>query len=309
VIRETKKRIENLVKSKSNPLLKSYRYLIRAEFFSIEKQPIKQAKELDSLRLLLIENTHLNTIPRMMTIHLKLAELYCLNFEFDSSIALLKEATALYNGNYSNNYISINLSLAHCYTVKNQCDDATEIINHVFCKFQDNLTTVFKEEFLYLKAVNLIQAKKYKEALCQLSDLKSIKSDKKGYNLWIRIYRILCLIELKEYGCLDKAKESLRKYIYRLEKEEFLELRIKLILKILLALSKAFYRFKPISSLYSKDLEYLRCVDQSYSWKANTPEVLLFHDWFDSKKNNKDYTTNHGKYQGSRIPITLISNS
>ena len=63
-----------------------------------------------------------------------------------------------------------------------------------------------------------------------------------------------------------------------------------------------------LNKFKNPELEINKAIE---SFERETEESERSHltKKFSSKKNNKDYTTNHGKYQGSRIPITLISNS
>ncbi|MDB4061187.1 hypothetical protein N9515_04495 [Vicingaceae bacterium] len=39
-------------------------------------------------------------------------------------------------------------------------------------------------------------------------------------------------------------------------------------------------------------MEKLKSTDEQYAWNPDSPELILFHDWFDAKLLKKGYSPN-----------------
>jgi hypothetical protein len=130
-----------------------------------------------------------------------------------------------------------------------------------------------------------------------LNNLEEIEKDKEGWNLWIRIMRILCSIELLKLNLIDYDIESFRKYIQRLNRSRDVRKRDQLILKVLLELDRCDYDFEEVSEKQEKTLEMLKSLDKEYKWQPNSPELILFHDWFQAKLNKQAYHPNFDIYR------------
>lgn len=138
---------------------------------------------------------------------------------------------------------------------------------------------------------------KYREASLLLNNLEEIEKDKEGWNLWIRIMRILCSIELLKLNLIDYDIESFRKYIQRLNRSRDVRKRDQLILKVLLELDRCDYDFEEVSEKQEKTLDNLKSLNKEFRWQPNSPELILFHDWFEAKLVNKAYSPNFDRYR------------
>ncbi|MDA9783070.1 hypothetical protein N9B55_01520 [Vicingaceae bacterium] len=123
-----------------------------------------------------------------------------------------------------------------------------------------------------------------------------IEKDKEGWNVWIRIMRLLCSIEMLKLNMIDYDIESFRKYLERTAKQYEVRERDKLVLKVLLELVKYDYNFS-LTSVVETELEKLKSTDEQYAWNPDSPELILFHDWFDAKLLKKGYSPNFEVYR------------
>ncbi|MDB9963551.1 hypothetical protein OAD50_00480 [Vicingaceae bacterium] len=124
-----------------------------------------------------------------------------------------------------------------------------------------------------------------------------IEKDKEGLNVWIRIMRLLCSIEMLKLNMIDYDIESFRKYLERTAKQYEVRERDKLVLKVLLELVKYDYNFSLTSAVVETELEKLKSTDEQYAWNPDSPELILFHDWFDAKLLKKGYSPNFEVYR------------
>ena len=124
-----------------------------------------------------------------------------------------------------------------------------------------------------------------------------IEKDKEGWNVWIRIMRLLCSIEMLKLNMINYDIESFRKYLERTAKQYEVRERDKLVLKVLLELVKYDYNFSLTSAVVETELEKLKSTDEQYAWNPDSPELILFHDWFDAKLLKKGYSPNFEVYR------------
>ena len=115
--------------------------------------------------------------------------------------------------------------------------------------------------------------------------------------MWIRIMRLLCSIEMLKLNMIDYDIESFRKYLERTAKQYEVRERDKLVLKVLLELVKYDYNFSLTSVVVETELEKLKSTDEQYAWNPDSPELILFHDWFDAKLLKKGYSPNFEVYR------------
>lgn len=230
----------------------------------------------------------------------------------------------VYNSLSNSMYASLNFSLAYQYIEKsiqwskdqgsiNYALGLQQQINSQFflteyekvdklLSFLSNLEILEKYPFynsktLYQKAMNNFANGQFSEAKSSLSNLNEIEKDKEGWNLWTRIMRILCSIELLKLNLIDYDVESFRKYIQRIDKQYQVRKRDKLILAILIDLDRRNFDFKEVATKRKAVLDKLRSTSKDFKWDPKSPEMILFHDWFDAKLEKRDYQPNFEPYR------------
>ena len=157
--------------------------------------------------------------------------------------------------------------------------------------------TLFSTQVSYMKAITFFALGEFQSADSELYSLREIEKDKEGWNLWIRIMRILCSIELLRHNLIDYDVESFRKYIERTSKQYGVRKRDKLILSVLIELDRNNYNFQLTAEKRTKELEQLSSTTKAYKWEPKSPENILFHDWFKAKLNKEVYLPDFKPYQ------------
>lgn len=149
----------------------------------------------------------------------------------------------------------------------------------------------------YYKAICDFGLSNFKETFNTISDKIEIEKDKEGWNVWIRIMRILCSIELLKLNMIDYDVESFRKYIQRVDKQYTVRERDKLVLVVLIELDKQSYDFEATAIEKEEELTKLRSTNKKYAWNPDSPELILFHEWFEAKRLKKAYQPNFEMYR------------
>lgn len=175
-----------------------------------------------------------------------------------------------------------------------------DCLNHIYAL--EKLPVLKKHSFYlsqvsYFKANTFFALGEFQSADNELYNLGEIEKDKEGWNLWIRIMRILCSIELMRHNLIDYDVESFRKYLQRTSKQYEVRKRNKLILSVLIELDRSNYDFNITANKKEKELSLLASTAEEYKWEPKSPENILFHDWFKAKLDKKVYHPNFEPYQ------------
>ncbi len=137
----------------------------------------------------------------------------------------------------------------------------------------------------------------YKLAKTEFNDTAEFEKDKEGWNLWIRIMRILCDIETFKNNFVEYDIESFRKYIERSRQQLEVRPRDQLILKALIALGKNQFHFK---ETYRKEADLfgqLESMNDNARWRVDSPELIIFHQWFLAKMIKINYKADYEEYR------------
>lgn len=135
----------------------------------------------------------------------------------------------------------------------------------------------------FLYASVLFQLGQFKQAETWLQHTSGMLSDKKGWNLGIRLLNILLHIELERFDGIDLAVDALRKHITNLKKRDHLPERYTHILKILNRIRTCNYNFQKAQQESQSDLKSLECNTSDCKWEVKGPEMIKFHEWFRKK--------------------------
>jgi len=270
-------------------------YLLSIAYYKATKDVIMIRETSQKLLDIVLESSVLYSRARLFYLHSELAYYNRLMFDFEGALIMLKEAKTQSKGR---SVMSFNLGLS-------------DIIINVFkLKYQlalnacANLLKEYEKGFqyersvtIYYKSISFFGLGQYEEAQSILSQKNEIEKDKEGWNVWIRIMRLLCSIELLKLNLIDYDMESFRKYIERTSKQYEVRERDKLILKVLLELDKQGYNFNQTASSVAEELAQLKSTDKKYAWNPDSPELILFHDWFNAKLLKKEYEPNFDIYR------------
>lgn len=124
---------------------------------------------------------------------------------------------------------------------------------------------------------------RFKECSRQLSLKFELSKDKLGWEIAIRILRIMTMIELNRHDEAQPMVGNLQKHIERNARKADVNERDRMILKLFRELDKAGFRFDNLSKV-PRDLHAkLSEKNQPWSWKPLSPELIPVHEWLQSK--------------------------
>ena len=126
----------------------------------------------------------------------------------------------------------------------------------------------------------LFQLGRFREAETWLQKTSRMLSDKRGWNLGIRLLNILIQVELERYDEIDLAVDAFRKHITNLKKRKLISERYSRILRILNRIRTCNYQFQQALEESESDLKFLRSGKEDCHWEVKGPEMVKFHDWF-----------------------------
>jgi len=129
----------------------------------------------------------------------------------------------------------------------------------------------------------------YKSSLMLIQNTSEIEKDKSGWNITIRILTILNHIELENYNLAESLVENLRKHIERTDKVEPVSKRNLLISQVLFDLMRKSFDFKKTWKSKNKQILNLESGDAELRWQINTPEMIVFEEWFAAKLVGRNY--------------------
>jgi hypothetical protein len=149
----------------------------------------------------------------------------------------------------------------------------------------------------------------FKQAKLEFNDTKEIEKDKAGWNVWVRIMRILCNVSLTKYNFIEYDIESFRRYVKRTQYRNDVRSRDELILTSLLTLERNGFDFAKTYKEEKKLFEKLESMDDLYRWRVDSPELIIYHQWFVSKIDNTAYKPNFEPYkQHAKIRASVLKN-
>lgn len=277
--------------------IKVLSYLLKMEWHFLKNEYHK----VDEIGLGLIEtlsnNLSVYSMARIGAVYFNLAEAKVSAFDF----AKAKKYSIKSLDSLKSN-ITYNLIMAYEFRFLSEFylenyESSFKLINELLNLNVINKFPFKKAKALYFKAVNLFITGEYKHANTLLYNITEIEKDKEGWNVWIRILRILCSIEMLRLNLIEYDMENFRKYMIRTAERADVRERDRLVLKVLLELDRQDYNFRTTAKTRKKTLDKLASLDALIKWEPKSPELILFHDWFWAKVDNRDYHPNFEIYR------------
>jgi hypothetical protein len=139
----------------------------------------------------------------------------------------------------------------------------------------------------YLKAAIFFIAKDYTSANNILRELNPIEEDDLGWNVHLRILYILNDIERGEHENAFNRIENMRKHLEKNNRKKEITKRVLLIYEILKTLANSGFDF--ISTKNKKRDDFALFNTPEYEWEVLSPEMIIFHHWFEQKQYKHSY--------------------
>ncbi|MBL1144986.1 MAG: hypothetical protein HND54_08620 [Bacteroidetes bacterium] len=288
----------NQIASKSfSSNTKSVQLLMQIEYLGVKNETSLLFIKGNELLKLLEANVAVHSKNRIIYLSNELAKATLMKYEFAKSLKYSFKSKNLFGQQRNINYITTIMNILKVRILsKNYAkgfSDASELHNSKLIEKY----AIEKSILVYNYSILNFGEKNYRTSFQQLNELKIIEKDKEGWNVWIRIMRILCSIELLRLNKVDYDIESFRKYIERISKAGNINARVQLILKVLTELDRCNYNFRLVAQKRRLELENLKNTTGKYKWDIKSPEMILFHDWFEARLHNQSYQPNLEPYK------------
>lgn len=209
-------------------------------------------------------------------------------YKFEEAYKNIIKSYPVYSAYSLNFYIAKEIEFyVHFYS--GDLDKAVNLINEIIVEGQKHSSLHQSSKRSFLLAAVLVLKKRHHDAHKVLQDTREIEKDKEGWNLGIRILSIINQLETQKLDIVDLNIESMRKHIERIINMKAVRKRDVIILKLLAKLSRQGFNFKQVWKKNQKYFDLLASNDPEYRWEMKSPEMIIFHRWFEAKAMGKEY--------------------
>ncbi|MCU0432703.1 MAG: hypothetical protein MUC87_04550 [Bacteroidia bacterium] len=247
-------------------------------------------------QLTLVENSKaLYNDSRLGTVLLNLADNEIYLHRFDRTVDYCQRAMALQHLESFNAGQCMECEFyGHFYSQR--FGQARMILQQLLATETGRRNTFRRGKRQYLLANILFLQGMYREANDLLLALNAIETDSEGWNVGLRVLLIITDIERTLHELAGKRIESTRKHLRKLEQQDKLHPRDRIIYEILRQLDANSYDFKTTYQQMPDEFELLKSNKRGYRWEVKTPEMIVFHEWFFAHVIKSSYTQKIPRY-------------
>ncbi len=246
-----------------------------------DKDYFKARDLLQDLADLLETNKHIASKNRLGTTYLRLAAIELQTFQFENGYRSAKMAAATYPKEKTNFLIASTYLIFACL-YRHQYSEAQRVLDSLSVLRSRKRGGTFLDLVLYLESCLAYLNGNFKLAYDLLGDVQRLFSDKSGWNINLRIFEIMLLIDRDLADLASPKIEALRKHISRYKPDS----RLERMFRFLVLLDRQSFDFRQLSPEMEQILLHLR---EDSSWDAVTPEVIKFDVWISSHHFKKPF--------------------
>lgn len=271
-----------------------YLYLLQTEFFQVQRDFAKASEYCLRIVDVVRNNPAVYHKRRLGISYLNLSQNEIFNHYFDYSLGFAKEARKYFEPGTSNYNLGLELEFyAHFYDGNPELAElALEELVYESDSEQSEYRLAWRH---YLMACSQFVQKRYKLVNDHLNETKALNKDKIGWNLGVRTLTIITAIEQENFDYADTLIISMQQFVKQALKGTALRSRDEVVLKLLIELRKHSYDFKAAVSKKTDLLAALASDNPEYSWQTQSPELIIFHKWFESKLAQEEYVPDYSK--------------
>jgi hypothetical protein len=291
---DTERLRENAAKVNSDHVSFYWLYLDAAKHQSNRNYRI--ARRSLEKQLTLIENSKAVFVEnRLGAVLLNLADNEINLHRFDRCVEYCQRAMALQHvKSFNANQCLEREFYGHYYA--NRFGQARMILQELLANDVGKHTAFRRGRRQYLLANILFLQGMYRETNDLLLELNAIETDSEGWNVGLRVLLIMTDIERSLHELAGKRIESTRKHLRKLEQQDKLRLRDRVIYEVLRELDANSYDFKATYQQMPDEFALLRSNRENYRWEVKTPEMIIFHEWFFAHVIKIDYIQKVPRY-------------
>jgi tetratricopeptide (TPR) repeat protein len=247
-------------------------------------------------QLTLVENSRaLFNDSRMGTVLLNLADNEIYLHRFDRAVDYCQRAMALQHlESFNANQCMECEFYGHFYSQR--FGQARMILQQLLLAETGRRVTFRHGKRQYLLANILFLQGMYRETNDLLLELNAIETDSEGWNVGLRVLLIMTDIERSLHELAGKRIESTRKHLRKLEQQDKLHPRDRIIYEVLRQLDANSYDFKITYQQMPEEFALLKSNKRGYRWEVKTPEMIIFHEWFFAHVIKNEYNQKVPRY-------------
>ncbi len=292
-IQDSMKLMQNNISTSKVSGIQYYLFLHQMEYYDLCSDYYSSLQTSRNLVNFLERTNSVSSTTRLLTAKINLANINMKCYYFSEAFSTLHNLDRRVFRNETDDILVKEILLQYyifsCNSLKaNDCLVYLEPMTNMKAKY----VSFYPKYLYYSTTVNYLFDNKKTNGNLPFYELSSnLPEDKWKFSQ--RVFQIQLLIESEKFEQADFQIENNRKFVERLKKSEVLNARQALISKILVELSRKSYDFKKVWKSRRKELDLLDSVDPDYRWQIMSPELVVFHEWFQAQLNHEKY--DHGK--------------
>ncbi len=271
-----------------------YYYLLQIEYFQVRHEYHKASEYCQYFIDIVRNNPSVYLTRRLGIGYLNLSQNEIFNHSFEYAAGIAQQAKDCFIADSKNHALAIELDFYASF-YRNQLPYAQEIMQQLIDNKKADQSEFRISWRSYLLACTHFAMGNYKKTHNILQLTGFIDKDKEGWNIGIRTLNIINGIERKLFDYSDSQIVNMQQFIRQSLKHRPVRERDQVILKLLLELRKYSYDFVEVARINCASLELLASCEDGVRWEPQSPELIVFHKWFEAKLNNKPYSNNYSK--------------
>lgn len=274
-------------------------YLLQMELALLERE-FNRGKEVGLNAIKFLKSSEIvKTKTRIGYFYFNIADNQLCSLDFIDSIFYAEKSKGYFREESLNRLVASNYKIAAClYQMENE--SCQEELDSVFNLQILSSYPFYQSKFQYYQAILFFIQGQFDLCWKILSQHLELEKDKEGWRVWLSIMRIICQIERNEQIEVDLQIQSFRKYIQRWEQRAEIRERDKLVFRVLESLNRNYLNFEKVAVEEKELLTVLAYPKGDLRWEPNSPELVLFHDWFQSKLQKRAYHPNFEPFKAQK---------
>lgn len=217
---------------------------------------------------------------RMGALYFQLADMEARSLHFSEAIEATKQVRKSFPSSKPN-YFKGSILMIFAYLYTGQLDRARAVIDELQALDHLSYTQQLMPVVAYLEACWHYLRGNH-TATCQLlAEDRGLTQDKSGWNVGLRMFEILILLEMESHQVADAKVENLRKHIARYGADP----RNYAIFRLLQQASRYEFDFTPIQEKVDDTFSQL----EEKAWVPISHEVIRFETWYQAYQQQRPY--------------------
>jgi hypothetical protein len=267
------KEMKSDYKLTNSPFVKQKILLFEMQYFEEQDKFSKCLKVSYDSIVFLKENKKFSAKNEIGAAYLNAARYHIILKEYDKASI----CADFCKNHFTENTYAYSYSLELSFYIKfyqKQYESGLVILNDLLTNPHYNQWEYQSEKWNYLQSCTYFQLGEYKRVNKIITkQYPELEKDNDGWGVYLKIMRVMCLIERKQYDMADASIDQLQYFL----KKKQPKARIKTIEKLLVQLKNTGYNFKEVKE--DKSLKKLSSDKGWYQKQNMEAELVWFDDW------------------------------